>query len=328
MNSTDLQRREFLTSLATLTVAASLQAETRDGVIYRNLGSTGERVSAIGLGGFHIGVPKEDEGIRIIRTALDRGITFLDNSWDYHDGGSEVCMGKALRDGYRSKAFLMTKYNGRTRASAAQQIDDSLRRLQTDHIDLIQFHENIRMTDPDKYFAPGGAHEAVIAAKKAGKVRYVGFTGHKDPSIHLHMLDMAKKNGFHFDSCQMPLNVLDYNFRSFAHQVVPRLVAEKTAVLGMKPLAMGLIFKLNAINAIDCLHYALNLPTSVVMNGCDSMERLEQAFQAMKTFKPMSVTEVETLTAKTKEAALSGRIERFKTSEDFDGTTHNPSSMG
>jgi predicted aldo/keto reductase-like oxidoreductase len=328
MNSTDLQRREFLTSLATLTVAASLQAETRDGVIYRNLGSTGERVSAIGLGGFHIGVPKEDEGIRIIRTALDRGITFLDNSWDYHDGGSEVCMGKALRDGYRSKAFLMTKYNGRTRASAAQQIDDSLRRLQTDHIDLIQFHENIRMTDPDKYFAPGGAHEAVIAAKKAGKVRYVGFTGHKDPGIHLHMLDMAKKNGFHFDSCQMPLNVLDYNFRSFAHQVVPRLVAEKTAVLGMKPLAMGLIFKLNAINAIDCLHYALNLPTSVVMNGCDSMERLEQAFQAMKTFKPMSVTEVETLTAKTKEAALSGRIERFKTSEDFDGTTHNPSSMG
>jgi predicted aldo/keto reductase-like oxidoreductase len=328
MNSTDLQRREFLTSLATLTVAASLQAETRDGVIYRNLGSTGERVSAIGLGGFHIGVPKEDEGIRIIRTALDRGITFLDNSWDYHDGGSEVCMGKALRDGYRSKAFLMTKYNGRTRASAAQQIDDSLRRLQTDHIDLIQFHENIRMTDPDKYFAPGGAHEAVIAAKKAGKVRYVGFTGHKDPSIHLHMLDMAKKNGFHFDSCQMPLNVLDYNFRSFAHQVVPRLVAEKTAVLGMKPLAMGLIFKLNGVNAIDCLHYALNLPTSVVMNGCDSMERLEQAFQAMKTFKPMSVTEVETLTAKTKEAALSGRIERFKTSEDFDGTTHNPSSMG
>jgi predicted aldo/keto reductase-like oxidoreductase len=328
MNSTDLQRREFLTSLATLTVAASLQAETRDGVIYRNLGSTGERVSAIGLGGFHIGVPKEDEGIRIIRTALDRGITFLDNSWDYHDGGSEVCMGKALRDGYRSKAFLMTKYNGRTRASAAQQIDDSLRRLQTDHIDLIQFHENIRMTDPDKYFAPGGAHEAVIAAKKAGKVRYVGFTGHKDPGIHLHMLDMAKKNGFHFDSCQMPLNVLDYNFRSFAHQVVPRLVAEKTAVLGMKPLAMGLIFKLNGVNAIDCLHYALNLPTSVVMNGCDSMERLEQAFQAMKTFKPMSVTEVETLTAKTKEAALSGRIERFKTSEDFDGTTHNPSSMG
>ncbi|MBV8829710.1 MAG: aldo/keto reductase [Acidobacteriaceae bacterium] len=328
MNLWDLQRREFIASLAGLSVAAALQGETRDGVIYRNLGSTGERVSAIGLGGYHIGVPSEDDGIRIIRTALDRGITFMDNSWDYHDGESEVRMGKALRDGYRKKAFLMTKYNGRTRASAAQQIDESLRRLQTDHIDLIQFHENIRMTDADKYFAPGGAHEAVMAAKKAGKVRYVGFTGHKDPSIHLHMLDMAAKNGFHFDSCQMPLNVLDYNFRSFAHQVVPRLVAEKTAVLGMKPLASGLIFGLNQINAIDCLHYALNLPTSVVINGCDSLARLGQAFQAMQSFKPMTVTQVEALTAKTKEAALSGRIERFKTTEDFDGTTHNPSSMG
>jgi aryl-alcohol dehydrogenase-like predicted oxidoreductase len=305
-----------------------LQAEIRDGVIYRNLGSTGERVSAIGLGGYHIGVPAEDEGIRIIRTALDRGITFLDNSWDYHDGDSEVRMGKALRDGYRKRAFLMTKYNGRTRASAAQQIDDSLRRLQTDHIDLIQFHENIRMTDPNKYFAPGGAHEAVMAAKKAGKVRYVGFTGHKDPAIHLHMLDMAAQNDFHFDSCQMPLNVLDYHFRSFAHQVVPRLVDEKTAVLGMKPLASGLMFKLSNIDAIECLHYALNLPTSVVMNGCDSMERLEQAFQAMKTFKPMSAAQVEALTAKTREAALSGSIERFKTSDEFDGTAHDPSSMG
>jgi predicted aldo/keto reductase-like oxidoreductase len=328
MNFSDLDRRKFISSLAALPVAATLQAETRDGVIYRNLGSTGERVSAIGLGGYHIGVPSEDEGIRIIRTALDRGITFLDNSWDYHDGDSEVRMGKALRDGYRQRAFLMTKYNGRTRASAAQQIDDSLRRLQTEHIDLIQFHENIRMIDADKYFAPGGAHEAVLAAKKAGKVRYVGFTGHKDPAIHLHMLDLAAKHNFHFDSCQMPLNVLDYHFKSFAHQVVPRLVTEKMAVLGMKPLASGLIFKLNQIDPVECLHYALNLPTSVVINGCDSLERLEQAFQAMKTFKPMSEAQVETLTAKTREAAMSGRIERFKTSEDFDGTTHDPSSMG
>src|SRR5438270_5430041 len=256
MKISDLRRREFIMSLAALPVAAALHAETRDGVIYRKLGSTGERVSAIGIGGYHIGVPDEAKGIRIIRTALDRGITFLDNSWDYHDGGSEVRMGKALRDGYRQKAFVMTKYNGRTRASAAQQIDESLRRLQTDHIDLIQFHENIRMTDPDKYFAHGGAHEAVMAAKKAGKVRYVGFTGHKDPAIHLHMLDMAAKNGFHFDSCQMPLNVLDYNFRSFAHQVVPRLVAEKTAVLGMKPLASGLVFNVGQVDPIACLHYA------------------------------------------------------------------------
>ena len=178
MNFSDLQRREFISGLATLSIAAALYGETRDGVIYRNLGSTGERVSAIGLGGYHIGVPSEAEGIRIIRTALDRGITFLDNSWDYHDGDSEVRMGKALRDGYRKGAFLMTKYNGRTRASAAQQIDESLRRLQTDHIDLIQFHENIRMTDPDKYFSPGGAHEAVAAdSRRRGWVQARG-SGH------------------------------------------------------------------------------------------------------------------------------------------------------
>ncbi len=328
MKNPDLQRREFLAGLASLPMAASLHAETRDGVIYKKLGSTGERVSAIGLGGYHIGVPDEAEGIRIMRTALDRGLNFLDNSWDYHDGDSEVRMGKALKDGYRQRAFLMTKYNGRTRASAAQQIDESLRRLQTDHIDLIQFHENIRMTDPDKYFAPGGAHEAVMAAKKVGKVRYIGFTGHKDPSIHLHMLDMAAKNGFHFDACQMPLNILDYQFRSFAHQVVPRLVKEGTAVLGMKPLASGQIFGAGPITAIECLHYALNLPTSVVMNGCDSMDRLEQAFTAMRTFQPLSQAQLQALVDKTHEAALTGRFERFKTSEDFDGTTQNPSSMG
>ena len=328
MKGSDLQRREFLAGLATLPVAAALGAETRDGVIYRNLGSTGERVSAIGLGGYHIGVPDETEGILIIRTALDRGITFLDNSWDYHGGESEIRMGKALRDGYRRRAFVMTKYNGRTRAAAAQQIDESLRRLQTDHIDLIQFHENIRMTDADKYFAPGGANEAVMAAKKAGKVRYVGFTGHKDPSIHLHMLDVAKQHGFHFDSCQMPLNVLDYNFRSFAHEVVPRLIAERTAVLGMKPMASGEIFGAGQITGIECLHYALNLPTSVVITGCDSMERLEQAFSAMRTFKPMSDAEVAALAAKTKQAAMTGNFERFKTSDAFDGTAHDPASMG
>jgi aryl-alcohol dehydrogenase-like predicted oxidoreductase len=328
MNISDLARREFLSSLAALSAAAALGAESRDGVLYRTLGSTGERVSAIGLGGYHIGVPDEAEGIRIIRSAVDRGITFLDNSWDYHDGGSEVCMGKALRDGYRNKVFLMTKYNGRTRALAAQQIDESLRRLQTDHIDLIQFHENIRMNDPERYFAKDGAHEAVMAAKKAGKIRYIGFTGHKDPSIHLHMLDMATKNGFHFDTCQMPLNALDYNFRSFAHQVVPRLVKERTAVLGMKPLASGQIFGAGAITAIEGLHYALNLPTSVVINGCDSMERLDQAFEAMRTFKPLSVAQVEALTSKIRDSALTGRFERFKTSEDFDGTTHSPASMG
>src|SRR5580700_7880444 len=240
MKPADIQRREFIAGLAAAQIVASLEGASTDGMSYRKLGSTGERVSAIGLGGYHIGVPKdENEGIRIIRSAVDRGITFLDNSWDYHNGGSEIRMGKALKDGYRKRVFLMTKYNGRTRAMAAAQIDESLRRLQVETIDLIQFHENIRMEDPDRFFAPGGALEAVMEAKKAGKVRYIGFTGHKDPAVHLRMLDVAAQNKFHFDSCQMPLNVLDFHFRSFAHEVVPRLVKEGTAVLGMKPLASG-----------------------------------------------------------------------------------------
>src|SRR5579863_5923125 len=320
MNFSDLQRREFIASLAGLSVAATLQGETRDGVIYRNLGSTGEQVSAIGIGGYHIGVPSEEEGIRIIRTGLDRGITFLDNSWDYHDGDSEVRMGKALRDGYRNRAFLMTKFDGRTKAAAAAQIDESLQRLQTDHIDLIQFHENIRLEDPDRFFAPHGALEAVLAAKQAGKVRYIGFTGHKDPSVHLRMLDHAAANNFHFDACQMPLNVMDAHFRSFVQHVVPRLVDEGVAVLGMKPLGDGNVLKSGAVTAIECLHYALTLPTSVVITGCDSMERLNQAIEAIRTFQPMDGSQVEALLAKTQAAALTGKFEPFKTTSMFDGT--------
>jgi predicted aldo/keto reductase-like oxidoreductase len=259
---------------------------------------------------------------------VDRGITFLDNSWDYHDGGSEIRMGKALKDGYRKRVFLMTKYNGRTRESAARQIDESLKRLQVDVIDLIQFHENIRMEDPDRYFAPGGAHEAVMAAKKAGKVRYIGFTGHKDPAVHLRMLDVAAQNNFHFDTAQMPLNVLDFHFRSFAHQVVPRLVKEGVGVLGMKPIAIGNVLKAGVATPIECLHYALNLPTSVVINGCDSMERLDQAFQAARTFKPFTEEQLNALVAKTKQAAMTGKFEPFKTTAQFDGTATHPEWMG
>jgi predicted aldo/keto reductase-like oxidoreductase len=329
MKPQDLQRREFLGGLAALQVAGSLDAAGSDGMIYRKLGSTGERVSAIGLGGYHIGVPKdESEGIRIIRSAVDRGITFLDNSWDYHDGGSEIRMGKALKDGYRKRVFLMTKYNGRTREAAAKQIDESLKRLQVDVIDLIQFHENIRMEDPDRYFAAGGAHEAVMAAKQAGKIRYIGFTGHKDPAVHLRMLDMAAQNHFHFDSCQMPLNVLDFHFRSFAHQVVPRLVKEGTAALGMKPMAFGNVLKAGVATPIECLHYALNLPTSVVINGCDSMERLDQALEAARTFKPLTAAQLSSLVAKTKAVAMTGKFEPFKTSTQFDGTATHPEWMG
>jgi predicted aldo/keto reductase-like oxidoreductase len=325
----DFQRREFILSLASLQAAASLQAQKTGDMIYRNLGTTGERVSAIGLGGAHIGFPKDDnESIRIVRTAIDRGITFLDNSWDYSKGRCEILMGKALQDGYRKRVFLMTKFNGRTRKAAADQIDESLRRLQVDHLDLIQFHENIRMEDPDRYFAEGGAHEAVMAAKQAGKVRYVGFTGHKDPVVHLRMLDVAVQNKFHFDTCQMPLNVLDFHFRSFAHQVVPRLVKEGTAVLGMKPLAFGVIPQQGIASAIECLHYALNLPTSVVISGCDSIERLDQAFEAARTFKPLNGQQLSALVEKTKAAALTGKYEAFKTTPRFDGTAQRPAEMG
>ncbi len=324
------ERREFLEALLGTLSAGVLQAQTRSGdMIYRTLGKTGERVSAIGLGGAHIGRPKEEQdGVRIIRTAIDRGINFLDNCWDYADGKCETWMGKALRDGYRKKIFLMTKFDGRTKASTAKQIDESLQRLQTDVIDLMQYHENIRMEDPDRFFAAGGPLEALLEAKQAGKIRYIGFTGHKDPAVHLRMLEVAAQNKFHFDSAQMPLNILDASFRSFAHQVVPTLVEQGIAVLGMKPMASGTIPQNGIATALECLHYALSLPTSVVINGCDSLERLDQAFDAVRTFKPLTKQQVSGLVSKTREAALSGKFELFKTSARFDGTARHPEWMG
>lgn len=298
------------------------------GMIFRKLGSTSERVSAIGLGGAHLAKPSEGEAIQIVRSALDRGLNFLDNCWDYSDGECEVRMGKALREGYRQKAFLMTKFDGRTKEAAAKQIDESLQRLGTDHIDLIQYHENIRLDDPDRFFAEGGALEALEAAKKAGKIRYIGFTGHKDPLVHERMLDIAKQHNFHFDSCQMPLNPMDAHFRSFAHGVVPRLVSEGTAVLAMKTMGAGSIPQSNIVSATDCLHYALNLPTSVVITGCDSMKILDQAFEAARTFKPLTETELTALLQKTKEAAMTGKYEQFKVSTRFDGTIRNPQWLG
>src|SRR5438270_7162817 len=244
MKPNDIERRMFITGLGALSASGSLHAASSDGMIYRSLGSTGEKVSAIGLGGHHIGRPKdENEGIKIIRSALDRGMNFLDNCWDYHDGESEVRMGKALRDGYRQKAYLMTKFDGRTKESTARQIDESLKRLQVDHVDLMQYHENIRMEDPDRFFAANGPLEALLEAKKAGKIRHIGFTGHKDPAVHLRMLEVAGKHGFHFDTVQMPLNVMDAHFRSFGQNVLPVLVKEGIGVLGMKPMASGAILK-------------------------------------------------------------------------------------
>jgi predicted aldo/keto reductase-like oxidoreductase len=297
---------------------------------YRVLGSTGERVSAIGLGGWHLGLKHVDQklSIRIVREAVDRGINFLDNSWDYNEGKSERRMGAALRDGYRQKVFLMTKIDGRSKGEAARQLNESLRRLKTDCIDLVQHHEVLRYEDPHRIFDKQGANAALVEAQKAGKVRYIGFTGHKDPRIHLHTLEVAAAHGFTFDAVQMPLNVMDAHYRSFERLVLPELVKRKIGVLGMKSLANGLILKSRTVTAIECLHYALNLPTSVVITGIDSIARLEQAFEAAQTFKPMSQPRRRALLAKTAAAAAHGEFELFKTTSIFDATATNPEWLG
>jgi len=334
MKTTPHSRRDFFGTVVRGIAGASVpllkSAVAAGGEIpFRTLGRSGEKVSLVGLGGFHIGVPQdEQEGIRIIRTAIDSGINFLDNCWDYHDGVSEVRMGKALRDGYRKKVFLMTKIDGQTKVAAAKQIEESLQRLQTETIDLMQFHEVIRPGDPDRIFGPGGAFEAMMEAKKAGKIRYIGFTGHKDPEFHLKMLNTGFKQGFTFDAVQMPLNVMDAHYRSFAQKVVPMLVEHGIGVLGMKPLAEGLVLKSNTVTAIEALHYAMSLPTSVVITGCESMERLNQALQAARSFRPLGEKEVATLLAKTAAAGAQGQYEPFKNTLEFDGTAHNPQWLG
>jgi len=304
---------------------------TRKGdMLYRKLGRTGEEVSAIGMGGFHIAQHglSEDDSIRLVRAAVDRGITFMDNSWDYNEGQSEIRMGKALKDGYRQKVFLMTKIDGRTKEAAERQIETCMARLQTDHIDLVQHHEVIRFDDPDRIFAEDGAMEATLAAKKAGKIRYIGFTGHKDPHIHLYALKVASDHGFHFDTVQMPLNVMDAHFRSFGQMVLPELIKEEIGVLGMKSMGDGVILKSKTVSPIECLQYALSLPTSVVITGIDKPEILDQAFEAVKTFQPMNREQIATLLAKTKEVAMAGKYELFKTSSHFDSTAKHPDWLG
>jgi len=304
-------------------------SDVRNGIPYRRLGRTGEMVSAIGVGGYHLGrQADEQETIRIVRTAVDNGINFLDNCWDYNGGASELRMGKALRDGYRDKAFLMTKIDGRSKDSATQQIEESLRRLQTDRIDLMQFHEVIRMSDPERVFGPDGALEAVVAAQRAGKIRYIGFTGHKSPAIHLRMLEVARQHGFTFDAVQMPLNVMDAHYDSFTKQVVPVLVEHDIGVIGMKPMGDPFVLVSGTVTAIECLHYAMNLPTSVVITGCDSLPVLEQALRAARTFRPLSEAAVAGLLVRTADAARAGKYELYKTSHHFDGTYQNPQWLG
>jgi aryl-alcohol dehydrogenase-like predicted oxidoreductase len=297
---------------------------------YRTLGRTGERVSAIGLGGWHLGFPNlsADDCLRIIRRAVDEGITFMDNSWDYFEGESERRMGRALRDGYRERVFLMTKINGRSRQSAAKQLDESLRRLNVDDIDLVQHHEVIRFEDPTRIFDDDGAQRALEDARKAGKLRYIGFTGHKDPEIHLHTLRIAREHGVTFDTVQMPLNLMDVHYRSFETMVLHDLLRDGIGVLGMKPLANGMILRTGKVTAIECLHYAMSLPTSVVITGVETQERLDQALEAARSFRPLSRAEMDALRNRTAADGARGAFELFKTSSIYDGTAQNPEQLG
>jgi len=319
-------KRKGLASAAPEDETAALPAAGEGTVPQRPLGKTGVDVSIVGLGGYHLGnVADEKEAARMVHAAIDRGMTFMDNSWDYHEGKSEEWMGSALaQGGYRQKAFLMTKIDGRTKKAAAEQLEQSLQRLRTDVIDLVQLHEIIRDSDPGRCFAPGGAIEALVEAKRAGKIRFIGFTGHKDPRIHLAMLKAADDHRFAFDTVQMPLNVLDAQFRSFEKMVLPLLVDKGTGVLGMKPMSAGKILETKRVSPIECLHYAMSLPTSVVITGCDSMGVLEQAVHAALTFKPLTDERRTALLDRTRELAKDGRLERFKTSTDHDGTTRHP----
>jgi uncharacterized protein len=315
-------RRNCFTGLVTMRNGASVPT--------RAFGNSGEQVSCIGMGGSHLGGPEisQADAVRLIREGIDQGVTFLDNSWDYNQGASERRMGLALKDGYRDRAFLMTKIDGRTAEAAAAQIDESLKRLKTDHVDLLQHHEVIRYEDADRIVAPGGAAEAVEKARKAGKCRYIGFTGHKDPQIHLYMLEVAKKAGIRFDAVQMPLNAMDCHFRSFERQVLPVLLREGCAVLGMKAFGHGVLLKSKTVSPAECLQYVLNLPVSVLITGIDSRKLLKQAVEVATAFRPLSASAVEKLRARTREAAQGGSYELFKTSAHFDATAEHPEWLG
>jgi aryl-alcohol dehydrogenase-like predicted oxidoreductase len=297
---------------------------------YRTLGHTGEKVSAIGLGGWHLSRKGVSDRLatRLVRTAIDRGINFMDNSWDYAHGASEIRMGRALRDGYRERVFLMTKIDGRSKKEAARQLDDSLRRLRTDCIDLVQHHEVLRFDDPHRIFDEAGANAALLEAREAGKIRYIGFTGHKDPHIHLYMLQIAEEHGFRFDTVQMPLNLMDAHYRSFEKLVLPRLIRKRIGVLGMKSMANGIILKSGGVSPMECLHYALNLPVSVVITGIDSLEILDQAFEAAATYAMLNPMRRRALLARTKDAAVRGVFEPFKTTSIFDATATHPAWLG
>jgi aryl-alcohol dehydrogenase-like predicted oxidoreductase len=321
-----MSARSMQSSVAAASSAASVPplAHGQGPIPTRELGKTGVRVSMIGLGGAHIGKPEENDAIRIMHRAIDHGLTFFDNSWDYNDGESEKRMGKALEGGRREKVFLMTKIDGRTKQAAAGQIEESLGRLKTDRVDLMQIHEVIRHEDPANVFAKGGAIEALIEAKKAGKIRFIGFTGHKSPSIHLAMLAAAEKHGFSFDTVQMPLNPMDPHYESFEKQVLPVLEKKQIGVLGMKSMGSGVLLQSGVVQPVECLRYALSLPTSVVITGIDNDKILDQALQIAATFQPMTEAERNELLSRTAKVAMQGEFEKFKTSDFFDSTAKHP----
>ena len=285
----------------------------------------------MGLGGFHLakpGGPSSDEAVRIVHAALEAGINFCDNCWDYNEGESEVRLGRALAGGYRNRTFLMTKIDGRSAAAAMSQIDESLRRLQTDHLDLLQFHEIIRMDDPERVFAAGGALEAVLRAREQGKLRYIGFTGHKSPAIHNHMFAVAAQRQFHFDTVQMPLNVMDAHFDSFEQGVLPTALGHGTGVLGMKTFGDPFILQSGVATPIEMLHYSMSLPVSLQVCGIDSIKILDQALEAVRTYAPLSAEQRAALLARTADVAKDGKTERYKVSHHFDGTVQHPHWLG
>ena len=323
-------RREFLQAGAAGIAAAGLSSaaagaaderKNTGGIPLRPLGKTGEMVSILGLGGHHSTRPKDEKvSLRLIQRAVDEGITFLDNCWDYHDGLAEERMGKALAEGgRRDKVFLMTKVCGRTAKEAQSNLEDSLRRLRTDHLDLWQFHEMVYDNDPDWIFAEDGAIHAGLKAIKDGKIRYLGFTGHKDPSIHLKMLGKP----YDWATVQMPLNVMDAHFRSFQHQVLPELVKRGIGPIAMKTLGgEGKVVSQAGIPVEDALSYVLSLPISTLVSGIDSEKILEQNLRIVRAFKPLSHDAMKAIEARSLTLAGDGRFELFKTSKQFDGPVH------
>jgi len=285
----------------------------------RPLGGTGVDVTILGLGGYHLGlVDSRREAVRIVQEAVAGGITFMDNAWEYHDGASEEIMGRALAGGRRDKVFLMTKVcsHGRGKAVALRQLHQSLRRLKTDHLDLWQIHEVVYANDPDLHFAKGGAAEALDEARRQGKVRFVGFTGHKDPEIHLKMLS----HRFPFDACQLPLNCFDARFRSFEERVLPELLRQGIAPLGMKPLGgEGAAVRKKVVSAEEALRYAMSLPVATTITGVDSMRVLRQDLEIARAFEPMTAEEMDTLRRRCEDTAADGRFELYKTTAQFEG---------